>query len=84
MSDLKTSAFCTKCGRMTAGSQTSDNCHWCGSVINYIYIEPNDEAKIIMQQQEKIGSLQAKLDRLESSLRLILHELSEVNYDNHS
>lgn len=69
MSDIKTTAFCSKCGRMTCGSATNDNCHWCGANIEYIYVEPNQEAKIIMQQQEKIAELQKRIDELEKQLQ---------------
>ena len=54
---------------MTAGSQTSDNCHWCSNAIGYIYVEPNQEVKIIMQQQKTIDALNQRIAELEKQLQ---------------
>jgi ribosomal protein L32 len=61
MSKTTITAFCTKCGSYAG---TNSYCPQCGASIGFIYIEPNAEAKIIMQQQEKIAELQARIDEL--------------------
>ena len=80
MSKTTITAFCTKCGSYAG---TNSYCPQCGASIGFIYIEPNAEAKIIMQQQEKIAELQARVDKLESeneALRKIAgsHSMSEL------
>ena len=62
---------CSKCGGYLS---TAGVCHNCGTLGNvhgaYLYIEPNADAKIIMQQQEKIAELQAKIAELEEKLTI--------------
>jgi septal ring factor EnvC (AmiA/AmiB activator) len=58
MSEVKTTNFCVICGDYLG---TDDYCVRCGVKVNYIFVEPTDEVKIVADQQKKIADLQARI-----------------------